>query len=272
MPTMNIQNSLVQYCLYCTAHGYPLTHRILAAFATMLRRKRHPGGNIPKLGKMWWRNFRASPYKSCKERKIVVAGFRNTGIFPSVMDESRLMPSEVQPGPGTSTISPGSSTTTPTHPAAAQPSTSSATSTTTTSDSGHTISPSLCDSPGAPAAGHLPLPPPIPSAILQPPARPSAAPPACRQRFQPPARPTQPTPPALSDTTTGPAFSNASEEEEENEVCGVCSLRGPETSGVVVSWVQCSHCGQWFHTVCVQWVVDNLREDKDYFCSYCSLK
>ncbi|KAJ8333603.1 hypothetical protein SKAU_G00416110 [Synaphobranchus kaupii] len=34
---------------------------------------------------------------------------------------------------------------------------------TTTSDSGNTISPSLCDSPGAPAAeaGHLPLPPPI---------------------------------------------------------------------------------------------------------------
>ncbi|KAJ8368966.1 hypothetical protein SKAU_G00089940 [Synaphobranchus kaupii] len=51
---------------------------------------------------------------------------------------------------------------------------------TTTSDSGNTISPSLCDSPRAPAAeaGHLPLPPPIPSAILQPPAKPSAAAPA----------------------------------------------------------------------------------------------
>ncbi|KAJ8342161.1 hypothetical protein SKAU_G00320890 [Synaphobranchus kaupii] len=53
------ENSLVQYCLYCTPRGFPLTHRILAAFATALRRKRHPGGNIPKLGKTWWKNFRA---------------------------------------------------------------------------------------------------------------------------------------------------------------------------------------------------------------------
>ncbi|KAJ8375408.1 hypothetical protein SKAU_G00059880 [Synaphobranchus kaupii] len=53
------ENSLVQYYLYCAPRGFPLTHRILAAFATALRRKRHPGGNIPKLGKTWWRNFRA---------------------------------------------------------------------------------------------------------------------------------------------------------------------------------------------------------------------
>ncbi|KAJ8369661.1 hypothetical protein SKAU_G00096890 [Synaphobranchus kaupii] len=83
---------------------------------------------------------------------------------------------------------------------------------TTTSDSSNTISPSLCDSPGAPAAeaGHLPLPPPIPSAILQPPAKPSAAPPARRQRYQPPARRTHPPPSALSNNTTVPASSNAS--------------------------------------------------------------
>ncbi|KAJ8353531.1 hypothetical protein SKAU_G00210980 [Synaphobranchus kaupii] len=45
------ENSLVQYCLYCVPRGFPLTHRVLVAFATALRWKRHPGGNIPKLGK-----------------------------------------------------------------------------------------------------------------------------------------------------------------------------------------------------------------------------
>ncbi|KAJ8333692.1 hypothetical protein SKAU_G00410110 [Synaphobranchus kaupii] len=63
------ENSLVQYCLYCAPRGFPLTHRVLVAFATELRRKRHPGGNIPKLGKTtltghgqlvlcgrWWTN------------------------------------------------------------------------------------------------------------------------------------------------------------------------------------------------------------------------
>ncbi|KAJ8381327.1 hypothetical protein SKAU_G00021050 [Synaphobranchus kaupii] len=45
------ENSLVQYCLYCAPRGFPLTHRVLAAFATALRRKRHPGGEYPKTGK-----------------------------------------------------------------------------------------------------------------------------------------------------------------------------------------------------------------------------
>ncbi|KAJ8369359.1 hypothetical protein SKAU_G00093870 [Synaphobranchus kaupii] len=52
-PTMlspEVENSLVQYCLYCAPRGFPLTCRMLAAFAMMLRRKRHPG-EYPKTGK-----------------------------------------------------------------------------------------------------------------------------------------------------------------------------------------------------------------------------
>ncbi|KAJ8381326.1 hypothetical protein SKAU_G00021040 [Synaphobranchus kaupii] len=143
---------------------------------------------------------------------------------------------------------------------------------TTTSDSGNTVSPSLCDSPGAPAteAGHLPLPLPIPLAILQPPAKPSAAPPARRQRSASttvpvftsgsvsPTATTPRTPPSgtqtaattvITSTSTNAAIKNTKKgkrkwqamEEEENVVCGVCGLRDPKTSGEVVSWVQCGH-------------------------------
>ncbi|KAJ8332145.1 hypothetical protein SKAU_G00428730 [Synaphobranchus kaupii] len=125
------ENSLVQYCLYCAPRGFPLTHRVLAAFATALPRKRHPGGEYPKTGKDVVEKFQS---QSCKERKIAVAGFRNTGIFP--FDPS-VMPSDVQPGPDTSSTSPGSSTTTSIPLAAAQPSTSSTTSTTTCTCSQH---------------------------------------------------------------------------------------------------------------------------------------
>ncbi|KAJ8375584.1 hypothetical protein SKAU_G00061640 [Synaphobranchus kaupii] len=155
------ENSLVQYCLYCAPHGFPLTHRVLAAFATALRRKRHPGGNIPKLGKTWWKNFRARyidvlsmrrpdnldrAWAACATREVVDQFYT---LLDGTLEALGLKdkPSQIyncdetgfamERGPDTSNTSPGSSTTSSIPLAAAQPSTSSTTSTTTCTCSLH---------------------------------------------------------------------------------------------------------------------------------------
>ncbi|KAJ8375625.1 hypothetical protein SKAU_G00062050 [Synaphobranchus kaupii] len=245
------ENSLVQYCLYCAPRGFPFTHRVLAAFATALRRKRHPGGNIPKLGKTWWKTFRARyidvlsmrrpdnldrARAACAMREVVdqfytlldgtleALGLKDkpSQIYncddndhTSEYEHRYLERVEKERAGNAERQRRAALKRQKEMERAAVEETIEAVIAgvgTTTSDSGNTISPSLCDSPGAPAAeaGHLPLPPPIRSAILQPPATPSAAPPARRQRFQPPARRTHPTPSALSHNTTVPASSNAS--------------------------------------------------------------
>lgn len=54
------------------------------------------------------------PYQRCKDRNLVVKGFRECGIFPfnpSAVDGSRLMPLDSQPGPSTASPGEGSTST-----------------------------------------------------------------------------------------------------------------------------------------------------------------
>ncbi|XP_066526699.1 uncharacterized protein [Hoplias malabaricus] len=50
--------ALVQYCIYCARHGFPLTKERLMAYANAVRRKRSPREDVPPLGKKWWHCFR----------------------------------------------------------------------------------------------------------------------------------------------------------------------------------------------------------------------
>ena len=48
------ERSLVQYCVYCTSIGYPLTKVRFLAYAHAVRRKRSPNNIAPPLGQKWW--------------------------------------------------------------------------------------------------------------------------------------------------------------------------------------------------------------------------
>ncbi|XP_072548597.1 abhydrolase domain containing 10, depalmitoylase a isoform X1 [Salminus brasiliensis] len=52
------EEALVQYCIYCAQHGFPLTRVRLLAYANAVRRKRNPDEAVPELGKKWWHCFR----------------------------------------------------------------------------------------------------------------------------------------------------------------------------------------------------------------------
>ena len=52
------ERSLVQYCVYCTSIGYPLTKVRLLVYANAVRRKRSPNTIAPPLGQTWWLAFK----------------------------------------------------------------------------------------------------------------------------------------------------------------------------------------------------------------------
>ena len=52
------EEALVQYCLYCSAHGFPLTRARLLAYASAVMKKRSQEEHQPPLGKRRWYCFR----------------------------------------------------------------------------------------------------------------------------------------------------------------------------------------------------------------------
>ncbi|KAJ8356372.1 hypothetical protein SKAU_G00191660 [Synaphobranchus kaupii] len=155
---------------------------------------------------------------------------------------------------------------------------------TTTSDSGNTISPSLCDSLGAQQQKQVTCPSPRPfhwqsfnllqdhQQLLQPIGSGSSLQPAALSQHHLPCQtPPQDRPPLMPPPPPPPPGKSTSRPQHR-----LLSLPTPTSSHIARSLRDPGGGGVlgavqplW---VCVQWVVDNLREDKDYFCSYCSLK
>ncbi|XP_063076036.1 uncharacterized protein LOC134466068 [Engraulis encrasicolus] len=88
------EEALVQYCLYCASHGFPLTKARLLAYASAVWRKRSGiSPEDPPLGKKWWGLF--------KKRHAAVLSMRT----PENIDRQRSSKEQ-----GQSTGTPGSQT------------------------------------------------------------------------------------------------------------------------------------------------------------------
>ena len=52
-----------------------------------------------------------------------------------------------------------------------------------------------------------------------------------------------------------------------NSDCGAATcLRPPGTA----DWVQCDACSGWFHLTCLELKIDDLKEDRDFYCPLCA--
>ena len=52
-------------------------------------------------------------------------------------------------------------------------------------------------------------------------------------------------------------------------ICAICMKPNDHTIGMTIDWLECDHCGTWFHQTCVK-LPHDFDIDRDRFiCKFC---
>lgn len=60
--------------------------------------------------------------------------------------------------------------------------------------------------------------------------------------------------------------------DDEDDADNCAAIKCLKPTGEEVNWVQCDHCEEWYHLLCVGLGTDEVKEDEDYKCFKCSDK